>query len=129
MRHGTLPWGLTSKIHALVDAEGHPVSPASDCRSQARPTTVSKPKPCLGHIEDARPCWPTRSMAAMSFGPWPGRIDLGQYPGKRKGFFPFSARVYRQRNLVERLFSRIKQFPGSPPDRAKIPGTSSLPSN
>jgi transposase len=30
----------------------------------------------------------------------------------RKGSFVFSPRVYRQRNLVERFFNRIKQFRG-----------------
>lgn len=30
----------------------------------------------------------------------------------RKESFPFSAWVYRQRNLVERFFNRIKQFRG-----------------
>ena len=30
----------------------------------------------------------------------------------RKGTFAFSAWVYRQRNLVERFFNRIKQFRG-----------------
>ena len=30
----------------------------------------------------------------------------------RKGTFSFSPRVYRQRNLVERFFNRIKQFRG-----------------
>ncbi len=30
----------------------------------------------------------------------------------RKGTFTFSAWVYRQRNLVERFFNRLKQFRG-----------------
>ncbi|WP_029032059.1 IS5 family transposase, partial [Salinarimonas rosea] len=30
----------------------------------------------------------------------------------RKGSFPFSSWVYRQRNLVERFFNRIKHFRG-----------------
>ncbi len=39
---------------------------------------------------------------------------MGEYPPKsnRKGSFVFSSRVYRQRNLVERFFNRIKQFRG-----------------
>ncbi len=33
-------------------------------------------------------------------------------PAKRKESFPFSAWVYRQRNLIERFFNKLKQFRG-----------------
>ena len=39
---------------------------------------------------------------------------MGEHPARsiRKGSFSFSTWVYRQRNLVERFFNRIKQFRG-----------------
>ena len=46
-RHGTFPppGGLTSKIHALVDAEGRPVTFAPDRNGQVA-DCARKPKPC-----------------------------------------------------------------------------------
>lgn len=39
---------------------------------------------------------------------------MGEHPakGEPQGQLPFSGWVYRQRNLVERFFNRIKQFRG-----------------
>ena len=84
--------GLTTKIHALVDAEGRPVRLALTagrtlCRGLAR-------RPLARRHADRGP-WaniPPRSI--------------------RKDAFSFSGWVCRQRNLVERFFNRIKQFRG-----------------
>jgi transposase len=65
--------GLTSKIHALVDADGRPVA--------LRLTG--------GQVHDNIPSRSTRKQC-LAFSPW----------------------LYRQRNLVERFFNRIKHFRG-----------------
>jgi transposase len=88
--------GLTTKIHALVDAEGRPVrltltagqggdAPAAEDLLDERDPGLRRRPRRLGNI-------PPRSI--------------------RKDAFSFSGWVYRQRNLVERFFNRIKHFRG-----------------
>ena len=104
--------GLTTKIHALVDAERRPVrialtaGQAGDAPAAAQMLPLVAPGSTLiadraydtNAIRDAcaaRKVWaniPPRSI--------------------RKDSFAFSSWVYRQRNLVERFFNRIKQFRG-----------------
>jgi transposase len=104
--------GLTSKIHALVDAEGRPVNlrltagQIADC-SQADALTDGLGEGDIlladkGYDSDA-----IRTKAAE-------RKAWANIPPKanRKATFVFSRWVYRQRNLVERFFNRIKQFRG-----------------
>jgi transposase len=104
--------GLTSKIHALVDAEGRPVDlrltagQIADC-SQADALTDGLGEGDIlladkGYDSDA-----IRTKAAE-------RKAWANIPPKtnRKAPFIFSRWVYRQRNLVERFFNRIKQFRG-----------------
>ncbi len=104
--------GLTSKIHALVDAEGRPVSlrltagQVADCaEADALTDRLGEGAILLadkGYDSDA-----IRAKAAQ-------RKAWANIPPKanRKGSFSFSSWVYRRRNLVERFFNRIKQFRG-----------------
>lgn len=104
--------GLTSKLHALVDAEGRPVTlrltagQVADCQeAEALIDTLGEGDILLadkGYDTDA-----IRAMAAE-------RNAWANIPAKsnRKETFAFSGWVYRQRNLVERFFNRIKQFRG-----------------
>jgi transposase len=104
--------GLTSKIHALVDAKGRPVTlrltagQVADCReAQALIDTLGEGDILLadkGYDSDA-----IRATAKQ-------RKAWANIPPKanRKGTFAFSAWLYRQRNLVERFFNRIKHFRG-----------------
>jgi transposase len=114
--------GLTSKIHALVDAEGRPVDlrltagQIADC-SQADALTDGLGEGDIlladkGYDSDA-----IRTKAAE-------RKAWANIPPKanRKATFIFSRWVYRQRNLVERFFNRIKQFRGIASNRGRIPG-------
>ncbi len=104
--------GLTSKIHALVDADGRPValrltggqghdSQEAEALLDAMPegTTLLGDK---GYDSNA-----IREAAAAknAWANTPSRSN-------RKQHFAFSGWVYRQRNLVERFFNRIKQFRG-----------------
>jgi len=100
--------GLTTKIHALVDAEGQPI----------------RPELTLGHAGDA----PAAASLLEALAPGATLIadrtydtnairDLAAERGAwanipprsiRKGSFGFSPWVYRQRNLVERFFNQVK---------------------
>ena len=104
--------GLTTKIHALVDAEGRPVKllltsgQAGDAPAAASLLEDLAPGATL--IADrAYDTNAIRDLAAER-GAW------ANIPPRsiRKGSFAFSSWVYRQRNLVERFFNRIKQFRG-----------------
>lgn len=104
--------GLTSKIHALVDAEGRPVTlrltagQVADCKeAEALIEGIAEGDILLadkGYDSDA-----IRTKAAQ-------RKAWANIPPKRnrKGSFAFSPWLYRQRNLVERFFNRIKHFRG-----------------
>jgi len=104
--------GLTTKIHALVDAEGRPV------RLSLTPGQAGDAPAGLDLVGDltegailiADRAYDTNSIRdhAASCGAWanvPPRVI-------RRDTFPFSPFVYRYRNLVERFFNRIKHFRG-----------------
>ena len=104
--------GLTSKIHALVDAEGRPVSlrltggQVADCtEAEALIDGLDE-----GDILLADKGYDSNAIRAKAA----ERKAWANIPPKanRKGSFVFSRWVYRQRNLVERFFNRIKQFRG-----------------
>ncbi len=102
--------GLTSKIHALVDAEGRPVSlrltggQIADC-TEADALTDELGE---GDILLADKGYDSNAIRAKAA----ERRAWANIPPKanRKGSFVFSRWVYRQRNLVERYFCSIKQF-------------------
>jgi transposase len=102
--------GLTTKIHALVDANGLPIAlkltpgQAHDGRSAADMLdTVGEGDVLLAdraYDSDALRI----EMAAR--GAW---ANIPSMPG-RKRRPPFSAFLYRYRNLVERFFNKLKHF-------------------
>lgn len=104
--------GLTSKIHALVDAEGRPVTLRltggqvhDSLEAEALIEGMGEGDILLadkGYDSNA-----IRTLAAeqKAWANIPPRSN-------RKGSFAFSSWVYRQRNLVERFFNRTKQFRG-----------------
>lgn len=104
--------GLTSKIHALVDAEGRPVTlrltggQVADC-AEAEVLIDGLGE---GDILLADKGYDSNAIRAKAA----HRKAWANIPPKanRKGTFAFSRWVYRQRNLVERFFNRIKQFRG-----------------
>ena len=104
--------GLTTKIHALVDADGRPVrlelTPGQAGDAPVATTLLKDLAPGTTLIADrAYDTNAIRDLAAER-GAWaniPPRII-------RKGSFAFSKWVYRQRNLVERFFNQVKQFRG-----------------
>lgn len=101
--------GLTTKIHAVVDAEGRPValelSPGQAHDGRAAESMLD----LLGDgdillADRAYDSNAIRSLATER-GAW------ANIPAKtnRKETFAFSQWLYRQRNLVERFFNKIKQ--------------------
>jgi transposase len=104
--------GLTTKIHALVDAGGRPVRLMLTA-GQANDAPVAEA--LLKDLADgatliADRAYDTNAIRdlAAARGAW------ANIPPRsiRKASFSFSTWVYRQRNLVERFFNRIKQFRG-----------------
>jgi transposase len=102
--------GLTTKIHALVDANGLPVAlkltegQANDGRSaQDMFDTVTKGQTLL-----ADRAYDSDALRAdmKARGAW---ANIPAMPNRKKklAFSPF---LYRYRNLVERFFSKLKHF-------------------
>src|SRR5262245_23600534 len=102
--------GLTTKIHALVDAEGRPVvlkltaGQAHDGRSA---------EDMLGGIGEGQILLADRAYdsdrlraALAERGAW---ANVKPMPG-RKTIPAFSPFLYRYRNLVERFFNKLKHF-------------------
>ena len=104
--------GLTTKIHAVVDADGRPISldltagQAHDIR-MAEPMLQAMRK---GTILLADRAYDTNALRDLA----KEKQAWANIPVKRtrKESFPFSSWVYRQRNLVERFFNKLKQFRG-----------------
>ena len=102
--------GLTTKIHALVDANGLPIllklteGLAHDGRSAADMLGGLGPGQILladrAYDSDALRNSLAQRGAWANVKPMPGRVNLPA----------FSAFLYRYRNLVERFFSKLKHF-------------------
>jgi transposase len=102
--------GLTTKIHALVDAEGLPIAlkltegQAHDGRSaEDMLTGLAEGQILLG--DAAYDCDATR-QTLQERGAWANIKPLK----RRKTAPSFSAFLYRYRNLVERFFNKLKHF-------------------
>lgn len=105
--------GLTSKIHALVDAEGRPVVlrlTAGQVHDSVEAEALLDGTMGDGSILLADKGYDSNAIRTMA----EDHKAWANIPPKsnRKGSFTFSAWVYRQRNLVERFFNRIKNFRG-----------------
>jgi len=102
--------GLTTKIHALVDEKGRPlrllITPGQDhdatgaaylLQNVGRRTVVLADK---GYDAD----WIRAQIRAQG--------ATANIPNKsnRKVLYPFRKKLYRQRNLIERFFNKLKQF-------------------
>jgi transposase len=102
--------GLTTKIHAVVDANGNPITlklsegQAHDGRSAADMLdSVAAGQTLLGdggYDSDALRAAMAERGAWANIKPNPRRISVP----------PFSQYLYRFRNLVERFFNKLKHF-------------------
>ena len=102
--------GLTTKIHAVVDANGNPFTlkltegQAHDGRSAQDMLDSVGPGQTLladrAYDSDAlRDALATR-RAQANIKPMPNRVNIPK----------FSPKLYRKRNLVERFFNKLKHF-------------------
>ena len=102
--------GLTTKIHALVDAHGLPIAlkltagQAHDGRSAADMLKTLGQGDVL--LADRAYDADALRMEMTGRGAW-ANIPLMPH---RKTRYAFSAFLYRYRNLVERFFNKLKQF-------------------
>ena len=102
--------GLTTKIHALVDARGLPIllklteGQAHDGKSALDMTRALGPGQVLladrGYDSDALRGTLMDQGTWGNIKPMPGRVNIPV-------FSPF---LYRMRNLVERFFNKLKHF-------------------
>ena len=102
--------GLTTKIHALVDANGNPIAlklsagQAHDGRSAADMLDGLGVGQILladrAYDSDALRAIMAKRGAWANIKPMPGRVNV-------PAFSPF---LYRFRNLVERFFNKLKHF-------------------
>lgn len=109
---GRFRGGLTTKLHAFVDADGRPV------RLSLTPGQAGDALAALELLEPLAEgatllddkAYDTDAICAHA----DERDVWACIPptARRKGSFAFSRWVYRQRNLVERFFNRLKDFRG-----------------
>ena len=102
--------GLTTKIHAVVDANGNPIAlklsegQAHDGRSATDLLDTVRDGQILladrGYDSDALRATMAARGAWANIKPMPNRVNVPA----------FSAWLYRYRNLVERFFSKLKHF-------------------
>lgn len=104
--------GLTSKLHALVDARGRPIGltltggQVHDAReAEALIEAIPTGATLLGDKGYDSNAIREAAAARDIWANIPNRSNRKQ----RYGFSPW---LYKQRNLVERFFNRIKQFRG-----------------
>jgi transposase len=104
--------GLTTKLYALVDADGRPVSlrlPGGNVNDACEAEALIKavPEGTTLHGDKGYDSTAIREAAATR-DIWANILNRSN----RKQRFDFSPCLYRERNLVERFFNRIKQFLG-----------------
>ena len=104
--------GLTTKIHALVDADGRPIG-IDLTPGQAHDSKMAEPmlkNIRAGTILVADRAYDTNALRDFA----KEKRAWANIPAKqnRKESFQFSSWVYRQRKLVERFFNKLKQFRG-----------------
>jgi transposase len=102
--------GLTTKIHAVVDANGNPFTlkltegQAHDGRSAQDMLDSVGPGQTLladrAYDSDALREALAKRRAKANIKPMPNRVNIPQ----------FSKKLYRKRNLVERFFNKLKHF-------------------
>lgn len=104
--------GLTIKPHALVDADGRAVRlslPPGQAGDAPAALELLEPLAEGATLLDDK-AYDTDAICAHADerGAWACIPPTA----RRKGSFAFSRWVYRQRNLVERFFNRLKDFRG-----------------
>ena len=102
--------GLTTKINAVVDARGRPIrfalTPGQTHDSQAASELLARlPEGCVVLGDKAYDSDDLRAQIEEA-----GAIANIPPKANRRAPPPFDAELYKQRNLIERFFNKIKQF-------------------
>ena len=104
--------GLTTKIHALVDAEGRPMkvelTPGQTHDSQPAPDMLEDMQE--GAVLLADKAYDNEAIRKMAEDK-KGWANIPAKSNRRKSFV-FCKWLYRYRNRVERFFNKLKQFRG-----------------
>ncbi len=104
--------GLTTKIHTVVDAEGRPIHIGL---SAGQDHDCTKALLLLNDLDKGSILLADRAYDTDAIrGFADERSAWANIPPKsnRKASFAFSKWVYRQRNLVERFFNKLKNYRG-----------------
>ncbi|KAB2721506.1 IS5 family transposase [Brucella intermedia] len=114
------PWRLTSKIHAIVDAEGRQINL---CLTGSQVFDCSQAEGLMACIKEGGTLLADKAYYTDAIRKMAGRKIWANIPPKssHKGVFAFSTWVYRRRNLVKRFFNRIKYYRGISTRYDKIP--------
>jgi transposase len=102
--------GLTTKIHAVVDANGLPVRLAV---TAGQVHDIRAAEPLLGNLKQKAILLADRAYDCTALRNFVRAQEAwANIPSKknRKQSFAFSSFLYRERNLVERFFNKIKNF-------------------
>jgi len=102
--------GRTTKIHALTDADGRPrvllLSPGNAHDVVMAPTLVDAAGSATRLIADK--AYDTNALRAVLAGK--GIVAVIPSIRRRKPLIPYDVIAYRDRNLIERMFGRLKDF-------------------
>lgn len=104
--------GLTTKIHAVVDADGRPIK----LDLTAGQTNDCKPAlDLLADLETGAVLLANKAYDAKSIRKFAAdKKAWANIPPRknRRGRFVFNIWLYKQRNLVERFFNKLKNYRG-----------------
>jgi transposase len=102
--------GRTTKIHALTDAEGRPrvllLSPGNTNDIALAPSLVAAAGPIKRLIADK--AYDANSLRQLLADQRAKAVIPST--ASRRTPIPYNKTIYRQRNLIERMFSRLKDF-------------------
>jgi transposase len=102
--------GRTTKIHALTDAEGRPrvllLSPGNTNDIALAPSLVAAAGPIKQLIADK--AYDANSLRQLLADQRAKAVIPST--ASRRTPIPYNKTIYRQRNLIERMFSRLKDF-------------------
>src|SRR5690625_275660 len=109
-RIGRTRGGLNSKLHAVCDGEGKPLilllteGQVSDCRGAATVLPALPDATVLIADKGYDSDWFREALNDLEITPCiPGRAD-------RKASIPYDTDLYRQRNRIERMFGKLKDW-------------------
>jgi transposase len=102
--------GRTSKIHCVADTYGRPVA---FTLTPGNIADIAIARPLLGTLEPSRRLLADRAYDADSLRTWlkqRGTTPVVPSTAARKRPYPLDRNAYKRRNLIERLFCRLKDW-------------------